>query len=283
MRGLMMTVVALLFLVPTAGAQSKIEVKTKCPQCGTHFVAEAPVPSGMALVPAGNFKMGCNKKVDKECKASEKPYHEVYLSSFFIDKTEVTVNDYSQCIEAGACTTPLTAKENQYCNYGQEFRDHHPINCVEWLQANQYCQWAGKRLPTEAEWEKSARGTDGRKHPWGAEKASCNFAILGISGQGCGKPGTWKTCAKIKGNSPYDLCDMVGNVWEWVSDWYEEDYYSHSPKMNPRGPRTGKTHVLRGGAWTSKLSETPRTSNRFFFMPGSSLANFGFRCAADLK
>jgi len=268
------------FVTPAALAQKKGESATfKCPKCGHEFAVPAKAPPGMVPVSAGNFEMGCNGQVDKECKDSEKPYHSVYLDSFFIDKTEVTVADYRKCVDAKACTVPKTPENSKYCNYGRKDRDGHPVNCVEWMQAKNYCAWAGKRLPTEAEWEKAAGGTDGRKHPWGNEAATCDLAVLNIGGEGCGKGGTWAVCSKEKGHGYFGLCDMVGNVYEWVSDWYSADFYEHSPNVNPGGPVKGQARVLRGGSFTSKLPESYRISNRFFFKADVGLGNFGFRCA----
>lgn len=257
--------------------------KDPCAACKSACVADRPVPPGMALIPAGTFKMGCDEKSDAECTEPEKPLHDVYLSAYYIDVTEVTVADYTKCVEDEACTTAKSKQNNKYCNFGQKNKDDHPINCVEWLQGKNYCAWAGKRLPTAAEWEKAARGTDGRVYPWGKEKASCEFAIIGAESEGCGKPGTWPVCSKKKGNSPYGLCDTVGNLWEWVADWYEADYYKHSPDVNPPGPLKGTARVLRGGSWTSKLPESPRTTTRFFFKAGMGLGNFGFRCAMNAQ
>jgi len=171
--------------------------------------------NGMCLIPAGSFWMGCNSAVDNDCDSDESPYHEVTLSGYYIDKTEVTVDDYADCVTAGACTAPSTA--SSYCNWEVSGKGNHPVNCVNWSQAGEYCTWAGKRLPTEAEWEKAARGTDGRKYPWGNEDATCEYAVMDDGVNGCGTDSTWNVCSKSPaGDSPYGLCDMSGNVWEWV-------------------------------------------------------------------
>jgi len=254
----------------------------KCPKCGHEFVPVKKSPPGMVAIPAGTFAMGCAKS-DKLCKDSEKPVRDVYVGPYFMDITEVTVGDYWECVKAKGCTMPKTSDHNEYCNFDRADRRDHPVNCIEWRQAVNYCEWAGKRLPTEAEWERAARGVDGRIYPWGNETATCDYAVLGSKGEGCGRPGTWPVCSKEKGKSPYGMCDMVGNVWEWVADWYQPDYYEHAPKMNPAGPTKGKERVLRGASWTSKLPESPRATNRFFFKGDVGLGNFGFRCAASGK
>ena len=275
-----LTIFVALAAVPALAQETSTANTAKCPKCGHEFAPLRVAPTGMVVVPAGNFMMGCNEKVDKECKDAESPYREVFLDSYFIDRTETTVADYNKCVDAGGCTPPKTTDKSKYCNFCQEAKAAHPVNCIEWLQAKTYCEWAGKRLPTEAEWEKAARGSDGRKHPWGNEAATCEDAVLNLDGgEGCGKGGTWPTCSLEKGNGPYGNCDMVGNVWEWVADWYLANYYGQSPNVNPAGPLKGTQRVLRGGSFTSKLSESSRVSNRFYFKADIGLGNFGFRCA----
>ncbi|MBI2061557.1 MAG: SUMF1/EgtB/PvdO family nonheme iron enzyme, partial [Nitrospirae bacterium] len=250
---------------------------------------EAAVPSDMVLVPAGEFWMGCNESVDNECGNDERPYHKVYLDAFSIDKTEVTVDAYRKCVNAGACA----GEHNEYryvdrslgdlsrfCNYGHpDGRGNHPMNCVTWEGDRKYCAWAGKRLPTEAEWEKAARGGDGRKYPWGNAQASCRYAVMWDGGNGCGETRTWPVGSKAEGASPYGALDMAGNVDEWVSDWYGETYYSGSPSRNPKGSSSGQyRRVVRGGDWGS-LTEYVRSSFRINSVPSGRHAQYGFRCA----
>ncbi len=144
-------------------------------------VESSPVPPGMVLIQAGDFWMGCNPKVDSECADDEKPGRKVYLDEYFIDKTEVTVEQYGRCVQEGRCKKPDADK---YSNFGKSGRGKHPVNEVNWNDAKSYCEWADKRLPTEAEWEKAARGTDGRKYPWGNQKASCEYAVMKDGGGG---------------------------------------------------------------------------------------------------
>jgi len=236
---------------------------------------------GMVLIPAGAFWMGCNETKDTNCLDDEKPYHEVTLSAYKIDMTEVTVEAYRMCVTAAACSAASDGPS--HCNWAVEGRDNHPINCVTWDNAKEYCEWAGKRLPTEAEWEKAARGTDGRKYPWGNVEPTCDYAVMyGNGDYGCGAYGTWEVCSKSPaGDSPYDLCDMAGNVWEWVSDGYASDYYTSSPASNPTGP-SYSTPVFRGGCWDNFDDfYSLRASNRDTAGPMIVGDGLGFRCAKD--
>lgn len=234
----------------------------------------------MALIPAGTFMMGCNVAVDTQCSDDEKPYHEVTLSAYYIDKTEVTVAAYKECVDAGTCTPP---DMDVYCNWNVSGKEDHPVNCIDWNQSKTYCEWAGKRLPTEAQWEKAARGTDGRKYPWGNESATCDYAVMYEVAPGCGTRSTMSVCSKSPtGNSPYELCDTSGNVWEWVSDWYDSDYYTNSPTSNPTGPDSGSYRIRRGGSLVIAGVDNLRASSRNIDVPfGSGYYDLGFRCARN--
>jgi formylglycine-generating enzyme required for sulfatase activity len=152
-------------------------------------VKENDTEGKVVLIPAGDFWMGCNPKVDSRCKRHEKPGRIVHLDAYRIDKTEVTLEQFEKCVQAGSCQEPKAAR---HCNWGKPGREKHPVNCVDWFQAKAYCEWMGKRLPTEAEWEKAARGQDGRMYPWGSESASCEYILTtGRGGWGCGKKSTW--------------------------------------------------------------------------------------------
>ena len=230
------------------------------------------------VVPAGPFWMGCNDAVDPECSDDEYPYHEVTLPEFRIDKTEVTLTDYAVCLDAGRCEAPDSGAR---CNWDVGARDGHPVNCISWSQAQNYCTSLGRRLPTEAEWEKAARGTRGWRYPWGNDEASCDFAVFhSDSGSSCGREQpTWPVCSKMGGESPYGACDMAGNVFEWVADWYEEGYYEESPAASPTGPASGTMRVLRGGAWLFG-AEYLRSSHRSAIDPSIRDVTLGFRCAS---
>lgn len=247
-----------------------------CGQCGNVCVEGATCeqgtcvtpPAGMMLVPAGPFFMGSESGED-----DEKPVHEVHVSGFFIDMHEVTVSQYDECVRAGGCSTPQkTHQVNASYNYGSSGREAHPINGVDWHQAVAYCQWAGKRLPTEAEWEKAARGTDEREYPWGNEAPSCRYAVMDDGRDGCGENQTWKVGSKPDGKSPHGIHDMAGNVREWVSDRYSTNYEAVP----------GSNQVVRGGGWDD-ASNNLRASNRFASLPSASSNTLGFRCVVSLN
>ena len=255
------------------------------PVCGTQICGSCSPGSGcllgecvetgeMKLVASGSFWMGCNTTVDSECQSDESPYHQVTLSGYYMDKTEVTQAEYKKCVDAGECDTPS-------CDWDPTGTPNRPVVCVTWSQAGEYCVWAGKRLPTEAEWEKAARGTDGRKYPWGNETATCDYAVMYDGSWGCGTGSTWDVCGKSPaGDSPYGLCDMAGNVYEWVSDWYDSGYYTNSQASNPTGPVSGSLRVLRGGSFYSN-DDSLRASFRYDVNPSVYSHSLGFRCARD--
>lgn len=191
---------------------------------------------GMVIVPAGPFMMGCNPAVDTcDLLLDEMPYHEVTLSDFEIDVTEVSQSAYQACVSAGPCGAPTMY-------YDPVGTPMHPVIHVTWQQAFAYCAWVGKRLPTEAEWEKAARGTDGRPFPWGSAPPDCTLGNLAACPDGYTQPvGSYPA-----GASAYGALDMAGNAREWVSDWYSATYYGSSPAADPSGPATGTEKVLRG-------------------------------------
>jgi len=220
----------------------------------------------MVYVPEGAFTMG-----SEEGSVDEKPIHTVTLDVFWIDRTEVTNAMYALCVQSGVCQSPRSKNsygvENYYGN--SEYADY-PVIYVSWNDASAYCEWAGARLPSEAEWEKAARGTDGRTYPWGdgIDKTYANY-----SGTGTTRVGSYE-----KGKSPYGVYDMAGNVWEWVADWWGEFYYASSPASNPPGPVSGKYRVLRGGSWYD-VDDYVRSAYRGRYVPDGSSYVIGFRCA----
>jgi formylglycine-generating enzyme required for sulfatase activity len=241
-------------------------------------------PQGMILIPAGEFLMGSDK-VDTEGKGTEfgtikpwyldeHPQHKASLPNYFIDKFEVTNAAYKQFVDA----TSSRAPENWPSGGIPPGRDNYPVSYVNWHDAERFCKWAGKHLPTEAEWEKAARGTDGRDYPWGNEFDSTK-ANTGDSGIGDLTPvGKFEA-----GKSPYGVYDMSGNVWEWTADWYKP-YPGSDYTSDAFGE---KFKILRGSSWGGMghyaIPYFYRTSYRFYINPDGAFPDAGFRCAKDLK
>ena len=228
----------------------------------------------MVEIPAREFLMGSDNG-----DADEKPQHTVSLDAYWIDQTEVTNGMYAQCVAAGSCAPPGdTSSYTHNSYYGNLEYDHYPVIYVDWQQANAYCGWVGGRLPTEAEWEKAARGADVRTYPWG-EGIDCSLA--NYSGKDNGNAvcvgDTTEVGSYPGGASAYGVLDMAGNVWEWVADWYDTSYYEHSPSENLQGPDSGDGRVVRGGSWDYYVRSV-RTSNRYKYTPGFSRYYVGFRC-----
>ena len=239
------------------------QVPTAVLKVGSSLVSEIDGMT-MVYVPAGDFEMGSNDG-DRD----ESPMHTVYLDAFYIDQTEVTNAQYKLCVQAGACGQP---EFTMYYN-DSNFSDY-PVVDVNWQKANDYCEWAGRELPTEAQWEKAARGTDGRTYPWG-EGIDCSRANYG-------------SCDDFADTSPvghygelgaslYGVYDMAGNVREWVADWYGEGYYFYSPENNPTGPSDGDRRISRGGMWQTDDWDT-RSAYRYTIYPDYTDTGFGFRC-----
>jgi formylglycine-generating enzyme required for sulfatase activity len=215
-------------------------------------------------IPRGEFLMG-NKETERNPLE-----HKVYVSDFLIDKTAVTFGQYKRFLMA---TEGMLPPSVPYWGV----LDDHPAVFVNWDEAKSYCEWAGGRLPTEAEREKAARGTDRRKFPWGAEEPSPE---LSVNRRSWGLKATETVGTHPKGASPYGALDMGGNVWEWCSDWYDEKYYEVSSGGDPKGPRTGSGRVVRGGSWDSR-PDVLSASCRSWGHRGYREGDFGFRCAMD--
>ncbi len=272
-------------LVNVKSAEVEIAAEDKCLECkiddligtvtnaGCRLMGQAPPPivtgtlppgtkGGMMVrIPAGEFIMGSDSG-----DPDEMPVHLVYLDEFYIDKHEVINTEYSKCFSAGVC-----GMNEKYKGFLDPLQ---PVVGVTWHQADTYCKWVGKRLPTEAEWEKAARGIDGRTYPWG-EGIDCSKAKF----YKCGRE--WKTepvGSYPSGAGPYGAMDMAGNVWEWTADLYDANYYPDSPNRNPKGPAAGRYRVLRGGSWNFNRYYL-RASARFRKPPGATLNSCGFRCA----
>ncbi len=282
--------------VPAANRGSS-EGDVYLPLTANMLTPEAPTVEGMILIPAGEFQMGCDHNIPYErCFYEEVPLHTVFLDAYYIDVHEVTNAQYGECDEAGACDPPSDFSQGGLGSYydNPDYADY-PVVYVHWFQATDYCAWAGKRLPTEAEWDKSARGnSDTRMMPWGGRPADCTLANANwgstfiSAGNPCGERpdpvGSYPA-----GASPYGVMDMVGNVREWVNDWYDMEYYQHSPGANPTGPASGTLKVVRGNGFTGTYgwygnriahrdNEVPEA-----MWPSPPVENryTGFRCAAD--
>ncbi len=261
------------------------------------------VVDGMAIIPAGSFKMGCVEG-DEICNdpdalgfvKSENPQHEVQMDSFLIGSTEVTVAEYRKCVEAGACAnsekshfyrTPADDAMFAFCNFDSSREENHPMNCVSFAGAKAYCEWKDMRLPTEAEWEYVARaGVNDKIYVTGNDKPTCEDVIMDDGkgdNVGCLMGSTWPVASKEP--NKFGVYDMSGNVWEWVGDYYAEDYYSKSPAENPKGPETGTKRIIRGGSWMDPFFAL-RISMRRPMDPNDERHTnpyHGFRCAADIQ
>jgi len=225
-------------------------------------LAPTTTQESMIEIPAGEFAMGSNDAND------QKPIHKVYLDAYYIDKYEVTVGQFRKFCSATGNSMPDQPSWNQGDNY--------PVVKVTWEDASSYASWAGKRLPTEAEWEKAARGPEGRKYPWG-DSWDANKCNNGEDNSPDGYANTSPVGSFPQGASPYGVMDMAGNVWEWCADWYDKNYYKKSPSRNPTGPSSGSLRVLRGGAWDNSQYFC-RSVDRHSTIPQCSLSRQGFRC-----
>jgi len=234
----------------------------------------------MVLVRGGAFLMGSSAET---AVSDEKPAHWVELDAFWLDRYEVRVADFMRCVDAGACalTGLLTAAEEPRCNYGSADGAGRPMNCVAWDGAATYCAWAGKRLPTEAEWERAAGGGQGYTYVWGNAPPHCDRVCRKDKDDGCGSGRTCLSGEKTGDVSPVGAYDMGGNVGEWVADWYDATYYRSAPRLRPRGPETGERKVVRGGDFTN-LYDPFRLVTRNRLIPTYRSVTVGFRCARDL-
>jgi len=244
----------------------------------------------MALIPAGEFQMGSSGNIlhadgHREGYRDEKPVHTVHVDAFYMDKYQVTNAQYRRFVqETGHREPDGNAWVPEKGGFRSGFKawsdesfkgDNQPVVCVSWEDAMAYAKWAGKRLPTEAEWEKAARGgLEGKKYPWGDDITHDNANYEEKDGKD-----RWKYAAPVGSFAPngYGLYDMAGNVWEWCLDWYNRDYYADSPERNPKGPDSGNWRVLRGGSWDYHAVGL-RCAHRHKFDPETRFSVVGFRC-----
>ena len=270
------TLTATVSPTPTAAEPTRV-LPTPLPGNRSSRVSDV---DGMTLlyVPAGEFTMGSNEFAD------EQPPHQVYLDAFYIDQTEVTNALYAQCVKANACQAPLsTGSRSRSSYYGNPQFDHYPVANAAWNDARAYCQWVGGDLPTEAQWEKAARGPStgsgstgsgaDRLYPWGNQAPDVSRLNFNWNVGDTTEVGKYPA-----GASFYGALDMAGNVWEWVRDWYDATYYAGLSSRNPAGPTSGDYRVFRGGAW-SNVASYVRASFRNCNDPGNRLDGIGFRCA----
>ena len=249
-----------------------------------------PAHDEMVLIPDGSFIMGSDRKIDRNAFSAEFPKRKVYLNAYEIDKFEVTTVQFLKFILAKDLP-PLIDWHYDGGNF-QETMINHPVMHVSWADADAYCTWAGKRLPTEAEWEKAARGEDGQIYPWGNQPAGlsrANFNLISSSGPVRDRPERLLLYPPIisvdkydNAVSPYGLFQMFGNVAEWVADWYDPKYYATAPDKNPKGPEKGTQRSFRGGGWIDSMPSV-RSAQRNGTDPSSKMDWMGFRCARDVK
>lgn len=233
--------------------------------------AGKPLLEGMVYIPAGKFIMGADDG-DRD----EQPPREIHVDAFYLDRTEVTNREYQKFIDATGHRVPLAAMKVHLAyewvdGHYPKGRGDHPVVLVSWEDAIAYALWAGKRLPTEAEWEKAARGTDGRKYPWGNEwdPERCNSSYSDTHD-------TTPVGSYPSGASPYGCLDMAGNLQEWCLDIYQKFYYPVMPAFNPQGSEDGVCMVVRDGSWAHR---DVRSANRARIIPPHRLTTLGFRCA----
>ena len=243
--------------------------------------------SEMIFIPAGDFWMGCDEK-DTDAEIREKPKRKIYLNDYYIDKNPITIGQYIEFVKATNYNVKGPFKMAVESSFKYDQKMDHPVFSVTWEDAKAYCDWAEKRLPTEAEWEKAARGTDGRVFPWG-NKWQDNFCDNPFMDKkehvrkkqnfdGILPVGRFK-----EGASFYGVMDMVGGGEEWCYDWYDFYYYRYGHSRNPRGPESGKFKILRGASRTNRDLNSYRCTRRGFCIPDMGLGTNTFRCCKDIN
>ncbi len=240
----------------------------------------------MLLVPAGTLMMGCDNAAGAACPQDELPLHAVDVPAFDIDQYEATVARYRACVEAGPCSVPgigsVGPAGSPSCNWDVPGRDQHPQNCITWDQAKAFCEWAGRRLCSEAEWERAARGDDGRLFPWGDQPPTCEVAVIDDGGMGCGTNSTMPVGSKPEGAGPFGALDLAGNVGEWVQDGWHPDYTGAPADGRAWWDPTFPGRVVRGGGFGDSGAPDLGASKRAQYTPSSDLVMVGVRCCTGL-
>lgn len=253
-------------LVPALTATAQLDRFRKSKSMESVTAIDAP----MVEIPAGEFVMGFDGTQALE---DERPAHRVWLDAYSMDRYETTTAQYGSFLASTNRPAPWLWRLVDLSQHGDR-----PVIGVDWSDADAYCRWKGKRLPTEAEWEKAARGTDGRLYPWGSQTPTDKLANFALGARFSYSQVLMPVQSYEQGKSPYGLYQAAGNVWEWVSDWYSADYYQQGPDKNPTGPEQGQFKVLRGGSW-SDLPKYLLTYGRFKLPPETRNSYTGFRCA----
>jgi len=244
----------------------------------SNLIAFAAEP-GMVFIPAGEYLRGRTfewKDYDMPWTPNpvkdDRPVRKIYIDAFYLDEAEVTNERYARYLQASPRPHPYYWKDGKV----PEGKQRHPVVNVSWIDANAFCAWEGKRLPTEAEWERACRGLAEKKmFPWGDESPTDKQARFGaIDGPG-------EVCRSTR--NYFGLCDIIGNVWEWTADWYDRKYYESAPEKNPKGPDSGMYRSLRGGSWFDQPKLFLSCSYRSWALPAERSPTIGFRCAKNFK
>ncbi len=228
------------------------------------------------LLEGGCFAMG-----RPDGRVGETPVHRVCVASFLLDLHEVTVAQYRRCREAHACGEPGRALQQRGCTWEGKDSEDLPVTCVTWFDANGYCRFVGRELPTEAQWEFAARGPEGSAHPWGDASADCSRAVYSERYGTCKHRTPQAVCSRPAGRNPAGVCDLVGNAWEWVRDVYDLDFYARAPQQDPVALEGGRMRVVRGGGYDTE-PEFLHAAYRACHSPLAKPPGVGFRCAAPI-
>ncbi len=242
--------------------KGQVEIKKGENRMKVDLFTTEKVPPGMVLIPEGEYEMGSDGGA-----ANENPAHKIHLNNYYIDKTEVSWSEYIKFVREQKRPKPFYANDQRFSGKNR------PAVGITFKGAQEFAKWAGKRLPTEAEWEKAAKGEKGFVYPWGDE---FSLGKANVASDSDGHKFTAPVNSFPRGASPYGVLNMAGNVWEWCTDYYNATYYYVSPPRNPKGPKNEKRHVLRGGAWNESRYDI-RTTRRWSYWPDLQRNYIGLR------